>query len=170
MVLPASIVPWRAIAPVRARIASSSVVLPLWNGPTSATQRGPTARAPLPPFVAIVTSRTASRGRTRHTAETAGSCCLKNELSFQRGRGPVKRKYTPPQPGASKLGLWGEADSPAGALKSCRAVSARVQKLFRAQSLRPDAIGNCIRCKYGTLLREMQLKRADTSGYIEADL
>src|SRR5262249_47369611 len=64
MVLPASIVPWRAIAPVRARIASSSVVLPLWNGPTSATQRGPAARAPLPPFAAIVTSRTRPRRRT----------------------------------------------------------------------------------------------------------
>src|SRR6516225_4387370 len=46
-------VPWRATAPVRARIASSSVVLPLWNGPTSATQRGLLARVPLPPFVAI---------------------------------------------------------------------------------------------------------------------
>src|ERR1700719_4382313 len=55
-VLPASTVPWRWIAPVRARIASSSVVLPLWNGPTSATQRGPVALAPLPPFVAMVTS------------------------------------------------------------------------------------------------------------------
>src|SRR5579864_2706472 len=52
-VLPASTVPWRATAPVRARIASSKVVLPLWNGPTSATQRGPAARVPLPPFVAI---------------------------------------------------------------------------------------------------------------------
>src|SRR5262249_58775366 len=64
MVLPVSTVPWRATAPVRARIASSSVVLPLWNGPTSATQRGPTARAPLPPFAAIVTSRTRPRRRT----------------------------------------------------------------------------------------------------------
>src|SRR3972149_5516927 len=40
-VVPASTVPWRWIAPVRARIASSSVVLPLWNGPTSAMHRGP---------------------------------------------------------------------------------------------------------------------------------
>ena len=40
-VLPASTVPWRWIVPVRARIASSSVVLPLWNGPTSAMHRGP---------------------------------------------------------------------------------------------------------------------------------
>src|SRR4051812_13685121 len=45
-VLPASTVPWRWTAPVRARIASSSVVLPLWNGPTSAMHRGPGARVP----------------------------------------------------------------------------------------------------------------------------
>src|SRR6266851_2819585 len=29
------------MAPVRAKIASNSVVLPLWKGPTSATHRGP---------------------------------------------------------------------------------------------------------------------------------
>jgi len=40
--------------------------LAAWNGPTSATQRGPTARVPLPPFVAIKTSRAASRRRTGH--------------------------------------------------------------------------------------------------------
>src|SRR5262249_24447056 len=34
------------MAPVRARIASSSVVLPLWNGPTSAMHRGPVALVP----------------------------------------------------------------------------------------------------------------------------
>src|SRR5215475_785671 len=45
-VLPPSIVPWRWIAPVRARIPSSNVVLPLWNGPTSAMHRGPDARVP----------------------------------------------------------------------------------------------------------------------------
>src|SRR6516165_9200032 len=44
--LPASTVPWRWIAPVRARIASRRVVLPLWNGPTSAMHRGPAARVP----------------------------------------------------------------------------------------------------------------------------
>ena len=38
--------PCRWIAPVRARIASSKVVLPLWNGPTSAMHRGPVARVP----------------------------------------------------------------------------------------------------------------------------
>src|SRR5437868_420041 len=40
-VVPASTVPCFGIAPVRARIASSSVVFPLWNGPTSAMHRGP---------------------------------------------------------------------------------------------------------------------------------
>src|SRR5262252_9497454 len=34
------------MAPVRARIPSSNVVLPLWNGPTSAMHRGPVARVP----------------------------------------------------------------------------------------------------------------------------
>src|SRR5258708_27096921 len=39
--VPASTLPARGIAPVRANIASRSVVLPLWNGPTSAMHRGP---------------------------------------------------------------------------------------------------------------------------------
>ena len=51
-VVPASTVPWRWIAPVRARMASSSVVLPLWNGPTSAMHRGPRGPPPLSPISA----------------------------------------------------------------------------------------------------------------------
>src|ERR1700686_3984455 len=39
--VPASTLPARGIAPVRAKIASNSVVLPLWKGPTSAMHRGP---------------------------------------------------------------------------------------------------------------------------------
>src|ERR1700730_3054722 len=39
--VPASTLPARGIAPVRANIASRSVVLPLWKGPTSAMHRGP---------------------------------------------------------------------------------------------------------------------------------
>src|SRR5437879_2814375 len=39
--VPASTLPTRGIAPVRAIIASRSVVLPLWKGPTSAMHRGP---------------------------------------------------------------------------------------------------------------------------------
>src|SRR4030081_1640492 len=39
--LPASTLPTRGMAPVRASIASRSVVLPLWKGPTSAMHRGP---------------------------------------------------------------------------------------------------------------------------------
>src|SRR3954464_8137986 len=35
------------MAPVRARIASSNVVLPLWNGPTNAMHRGPAEFAPV---------------------------------------------------------------------------------------------------------------------------
>src|SRR5579884_492281 len=38
-------------------MASSKVVLPPWKGPTRATQRGPVARVPLPPFPAMLTSR-----------------------------------------------------------------------------------------------------------------
>ena len=41
MEVPASTLPARGIAPVRANIASKSVVLPLWKGPTSAMHRGP---------------------------------------------------------------------------------------------------------------------------------
>src|SRR5882724_894467 len=39
--VPASTLPARGMAPVRARMASRSVVLPLWKGPTSAMHRGP---------------------------------------------------------------------------------------------------------------------------------
>src|SRR6478672_2042838 len=39
--VPASTLPARGIAPVRASIASRSVVLPLWKGPISAMHRGP---------------------------------------------------------------------------------------------------------------------------------
>src|SRR6202021_1032118 len=39
--VPASTLPARGMAAVRANIASRSVVLPLWNGPTSAMHRGP---------------------------------------------------------------------------------------------------------------------------------
>src|SRR5512142_2691529 len=39
--VPASTLPARGIALVRARIASKSVVLPLWKGPTNAMHRGP---------------------------------------------------------------------------------------------------------------------------------
>src|SRR3954463_2846265 len=40
-VVPASTLPALGMAPVRANIASRSVVLPLWKGPTSAMHRGP---------------------------------------------------------------------------------------------------------------------------------
>src|SRR5436853_197011 len=81
-VLPASTVPWRWIAPVRARIASSSVVLPLWNGPTSAMHRGPVARVP---FCAISASLSALR-RGLLSSDRAG------QLSFQAGGGIGKRR------------------------------------------------------------------------------
>src|SRR6202142_2918026 len=100
-VLPASTVPWRWIAPVRARIASSSVVLPLWNGPTSATQRGPVALAPLPlPFVAGLVAMTASRNRLLKTDPSLPLLALprgpgwegSGAASFQAAAGPVERR------------------------------------------------------------------------------
>src|ERR1700693_3166830 len=57
-VVPASTVPWRWIAPVRARIASRSVVLPLWNGPTNAMHLGPLG----PPSLSPIRSSMAVRG------------------------------------------------------------------------------------------------------------
>src|SRR6266852_3543314 len=39
--VPASTLPALRMAPVRANMASRSVVLPLWKGPTSAMHRGP---------------------------------------------------------------------------------------------------------------------------------
>src|ERR1700681_3134710 len=61
-VVPASTVPGRWIAPVRARIASSSVVLPAWNGPTSAMARGPLGPLPFAAGVAAIdTSLTGDR-------------------------------------------------------------------------------------------------------------
>src|SRR5215475_8865200 len=58
IVVPASTVPWRWTAPVRARIASKRVVLPLWKGPTSAIHRGPKLLVPLGPlsFCPIIAS------------------------------------------------------------------------------------------------------------------
>src|ERR1700749_3326967 len=86
-------VPWRWIAPVRARVASKSVVWPLWNGPTSATQRGPVALAPLPPFVAMVTShgcRLFQRGRRKPIVSGVGGAGP-GEGRWGRGRACLHR-------------------------------------------------------------------------------
>src|ERR1700692_1181910 len=94
-VLPASTVPWRWIAPVRARTASSSVVWRLWNGPTSAMQRGPVALVPLPPFVAMVTShgcRLFQRGRRKPIVSGVG------------GGGQEARHFARPPPHGNLLG------------------------------------------------------------------
>src|SRR5712692_10000404 len=55
--VPASTVPWRWTAPVRARIASRSVVLPLWNGPTNAMHLGPLGPLSLSPITASLDFR-----------------------------------------------------------------------------------------------------------------
>src|SRR5580692_8371506 len=56
-VVPTSTGPWRWMAPVRARIASRSVVLPLWNGPTSAMHLGPLGPLSLSPMIASLDIR-----------------------------------------------------------------------------------------------------------------
>src|SRR5262249_9295169 len=98
-VFSASIVPWRWMAPVRARIASSSVVLPLWNGPTSAMHRGPVA---LVPFCAISASQsTEVRSSARPFAP-----------SFQAGGGLGKRRLRLPHDGGT-----GDGHAPAASKK-----------------------------------------------------
>src|ERR1700756_443479 len=69
-VVPASTVPCRWIVLVRARIASRSVVLPAWNGPTSATHLGPLA--PPLPLPAIVLPPSANRGPDQHRFRETG--------------------------------------------------------------------------------------------------
>src|SRR5665811_999022 len=61
-VVPASTVPCRCTAPVRARIASNRVVLPLWNGPTSAMHRGPLGPVPFCPINTSLAGREVGRG------------------------------------------------------------------------------------------------------------
>src|SRR5580692_10678705 len=56
-VVPTSTGPWRWMAPVRARIASRSVVLPLWNGPTSAMHLGPLVPPSWSPMIASLDFR-----------------------------------------------------------------------------------------------------------------
>src|SRR5882757_2509625 len=78
-VFPASIEPWRWIAPLRASIASSSVVLPLWNGPTSAMHRGPEDRVP---FCAMSASQWAA---TRSSSRPSDAHRFKPEGGLARG-------------------------------------------------------------------------------------
>src|SRR5262249_29386891 len=52
IVVPASTVPCRGMVPVRVSIASNRLVLPLWNGPTSAMHRGPVGLVPFCPITA----------------------------------------------------------------------------------------------------------------------
>src|SRR5262247_1127515 len=80
------------MAPVRARIASSSVVLPLWNGPTSAMHRGPVA---LVPFCAISASQsTEVRSSARPFAP-----------SFQAGGGLGKRRLRLAHDGGTRMDM-----------------------------------------------------------------
>src|ERR1700737_2301720 len=62
------------MAPVRARIASNSVVLPLWNGPTSAMHRGPFGL--VPPLSAM----SASLGRRGDVPRAAVAVCMTASL------------------------------------------------------------------------------------------
>src|SRR3984893_15501996 len=55
--VPVSTLPARGMAPVRASIASRSVVLPLWKGPTSAIHCGPLVPFSLSPITASLDVR-----------------------------------------------------------------------------------------------------------------
>src|SRR6266540_779224 len=120
-VVPVSTVPWRWIAPVRARIASSSVVLPLWNGPTSAMHRGPEARVP---FCAISAS-------LAHPRRGLLGTVWAGQLSFQATGGIGKRRALMAHP------LGGRLDRPLEQAPKCAA---------SAQKERSDAMAVIPRC------------------------
>src|SRR5215472_3954827 len=90
-VVPASTVPWRWIAPVRARIASSSVVLPLWNGPTSAMHRGPLGLLPFCPIRRLLVSPTHF---TQPGVLRAGAPSSQAVAALARGRDGAPRRRT----------------------------------------------------------------------------
>src|SRR5262245_53962513 len=91
-VFPASIVPWRWIAPVRARIASSRVVLPLWNGPTSAMHRGPEDRVP---FCAMIRLPIADRAAAFYETVSAIVSGLRGDWQEASSLSEEQRELSP---------------------------------------------------------------------------
>src|SRR5436305_9727478 len=85
--LPASTLPARGIAPVRANIASKRVVLPLWKGPTSAMHRGPRGLLTSCPIAA-------SSFGARPVIGSAGQMLPLRHLfgKLEKGRGAILRE------------------------------------------------------------------------------
>src|SRR5213079_696775 len=87
--VPASTLPARGIAPVRARIASRSVVLPLWKGPTSAMHRGPRGlltSCPISPFSFVWSSALDWVGKYPCSACGPALASGKNVAALRRDR------------------------------------------------------------------------------------
>src|SRR6476469_2328967 len=91
-VVPASTEPIRWVAPVCAKIASSKVVLLLWNGPTSAIHRGPEFD------LGMFASKPA--GLLSHEALLWG-LCFQSEWPLASGRSRARHR--------SRIGLPGAA-------------------------------------------------------------
>src|SRR5258708_31468440 len=95
--VPASTLPARGMAPVRANMASRSVVLPLWNGPTSAMHRGPRGLLTSCPIAAsLVGARPVIGSATRWSARPVILASRKNFVAVHREKhspahGPVGR-------------------------------------------------------------------------------
>src|ERR1051326_703341 len=99
-VVPASTVPCRWIVLVRARIASRSVVLPPWNGPTSAMHLGPLA----PPLPAIALPPSAYRGIGPSSFQRNGGIGKRRAQMAASGPVPADAKKPPGrQPGGASL-------------------------------------------------------------------
>jgi hypothetical protein len=74
---PADTRPARSIAPVRAKMASRRVVLPLWKGPTMAMHRGPASGLP---FCAMIVEPLALPVDARLPARQGAMLCFSAEL------------------------------------------------------------------------------------------
>src|ERR1700710_1151624 len=113
---PASTLPARGIAPVRANIASRSVVLPLWNGPTSAMHRGPRGLLTSCPIAAslvgarpLIGSAHQSSARPGILASgknvAAGDCEVRGS-AVRVGRRPCERRDPYAVTSMVRVGLW----------------------------------------------------------------
>src|SRR4051794_22478383 len=102
--VPASTLPALLMAPVRANMASRSVVLPLWKGPTSAMHRGPRGLLTSCPIAAslfgarpVIGSadqmlRPRRRfGKSENVAAVHRDACLLEATSHLTGRGLSSR-------------------------------------------------------------------------------
>src|SRR6478735_10973450 len=114
--VPASTLPALLMAPVRANMASRSVVLPLWKGPTSATHRGPRGLLTSCPIAAslfgarpVIGSadqmlRPRRRfGKSENVAAVHRDACLLESTSHLRGEAslparPAATGKLPPRP------------------------------------------------------------------------